>query len=507
MADPGRLHIQSFSSRGEITRLAILLALFLCLFALVLARYPFVWIDEIQIADPAVNFVTGRGFTASAVYDQENGEFSALYVPMYQFLLVPWLKVFGISITSVRSIGFVHLFLFLSLSLVGGTRLGLLSDRTSRSCFVGALLGGYGMIFSYGSGRPDSLGMLLVGAYIFIYSVKIPWIRLGGFFLVGFLLPWTGLQLLPFVAVSGIVIGLYVGRRFLPLLIATALGSVLGLATLLLFYSYHGVLARFIVHQGSQPFTKLFVRGLFSGVILHHAFLPKDFSMGTMFLGAFIVVGMLYRHARRSFLRSPVFVSVVIALAVSFALVASARFPTYYSWMVYSPLVLGMSHCIGASSRGTWLRRIGVAACVLSGSIGVSLHALNLVGCWSDRSYSHVKTLVSQSVSRGQRVYAEYAAYYALHPITRDVYYPRYLSAMTGGEKAALDVLVIYPYNLASVRETVGGLWEPTGQQFTPASDGFFGARWEWGYLSVPNYALAVYRRGKPPVASIRAGK
>jgi len=507
MADSGRLRTQSAPSRGEITRLAFFVALFLCLIVLVLARYPFVWVDEIQIADPAVNFVTGRGFTASAVYDQRTGEFSALYVPMYEFLLVPWLKVFGISITSVRSIGLVHLSFFLCLSLVGGTRLGLLSDCTSRFCFLGALLGGYGMIFSYGSGRPDSLGMLLVGAYVFIYSVKIPWIRLGGFLLVGSLLPWTGLQLLPFVAVSGILIWLYVGRRFLPLLIATALGSVFGLATLLMFYSYHGVLARFIAHTGSQPLTKLFLGSLFSGVILHRNFLPKDFSLVPMFLGAFFVVGVLYRHVRRSCLRSPVFVSFVIALAVSFALIALAKFPTYYSWMVYSPLVLGICHSIGASSRGTWVRRIGVAACVLSGSIGIFLHGLNLSGCWGDRSYSHVEELVSQSVSPGERVYAEYAAYYALHPITRDAYYPQYLSAMTDGEKAALETLIIYPRNLTSVREKVGGLWEPTGQQFTPASDGLFGSRWELGYLSVPNYALAVYRRGKPPVAGVRAGK
>jgi hypothetical protein len=313
--------------------------------------------------------------------------------------------------------------------------------------------------------------------------------------------------LLPFVAVSGIVIWLYIGRRFVPLLIATALGSVLGLATLLSFYSCHGVLSRFLAHTGSQPLTKVFLRGLFSGVILHRNFLPKDSSLVPILLGAFIVIGMLYRHARRSCLRSPVFVSLVIASAVSLALIATAKFPTYYSWMAYSPLVLGISHSIGTSSRGTWRRRIGVAACVLSGSIGVSLHALNLFGCWSDRSYSHVEDLVSRSVSPGEHVLAEFAAYYALHPVTKDAYYPQYLSVMTEGEKAALDVLVIYPYNFASVREKVGGLWEPTGQQFAPASDGFFGARWELGYLSVPNYALAVYRRGRPSVASVRAGE
>ena len=111
--------------------------------------------------------------------------------------------------------------------------------------------------------------------------------------------------------------------------------------------------------------------------------------------------------------------------------------------------------------------------------------------------------LVSDAIFREEHVYAEFAAYYALHSITKYAYYPKYLAAMTNDEKAGLDVLIIYPDYLRSVREKVGGVWKPTGQRFLPGSNGFFGSRWELGYLSVPNYGLAVYRRAGAPVRRV----
>jgi hypothetical protein len=500
-----RIQAGSPPSRVEISSLALSLALFLCLGVLVSARYPFVWLDEVAVADPAINFVSGRGFTSTAWYAQPSGEFWAGNVPMYHFLLVPWLKCFGISITSVRSISFLYLSLFVCLSMVGGTRLGLLCDRTSRSCFLGALIAGYGMICSYGSARYDSLGMVLVGAYVFLYSVKRRWIRLAGFLLVGCLVPWTGLQLLQFEAVTGVLIWLYVGRRFFPLLVAAGSGSVVGLVTLSSFFWCHGVLDRFIHSIRSQNAFGSFIRGLLSGVIRHQNFLPKDLSLFSMFLGAGIVLVLLHQEHKKSVLRSPLFVGSVIALSVSFALVLSWKFPTFYSWMAYLPILFGISHAIGTSNRGTLVRRIGVATCIVSGSIGVSVHALNLFGCWNDRSYSNVERLVSQAVHPEERVYAEYAAYYALHPITKSAYYPQYLAIMNDVEKAGVDVLIVYPHNLADATRAIGGLWEATGQQFTPRSDGLFGSQWELGYLSLPNYGLAVYRRAKAPVQKAEA--
>ena len=503
--DLDRTQTQPFPSQAQVTWLVFALAIFFCLTVLVVARYPFVWTDEVVYTDPAVNFVNGHGFASTAWYTQESGAFWTGNVPMYSFLLVPWLKLFGISIRSVRSMSGFFFSAFLLLSLVSGIRLRLVSDRTSRLCFLGALAGGYGMIFCNGDGRPDSLGMLLVGSYMFLYGVRTTWIRLSGFFLAGFVAPWIGFQLLPFQAVTGVVLWSFLGRAFFPLLAAAGLGSVVGLFGLWLLYSHFGVLVSFM--RSIQPDTGAFIQSLLSGVMEHRNLLPKDFSLFPMLLGAIAILVLLRHKHEKRLLRSPLFVCVLIAISVSLALVLFGRFPTYYSWMAYVPLALGVCHSIGVSARGTSVWRIGVAACILSGSIGVSLHALNLFGCWSDRSYCNVERLVSQSVFPDEDVYAEYAAYYALHPITRRAYYPSYLGVMTEDEKARLEVLISYPYNLARVTHEVGGQWEPTGQKFTPRSDGFFGSRGALGYLSLPNYGLAVYRRVRTSVPRREAGQ
>src|SRR5580658_8324525 len=71
-------------------------------------RYPFVWIDEVMYADPAVNLYLGNGFTSSAWYVQHADEFWAGNVPLHSALLYLWLKAFGFSILSVRSINYAY---------------------------------------------------------------------------------------------------------------------------------------------------------------------------------------------------------------------------------------------------------------------------------------------------------------------------------------------------------------------------------------------------------------
>src|SRR5215471_14715245 len=68
------------------------------------SRYPFVWTDEVMYADPAVNLYLGHGFTSTAWYAQPSNEFWAGNVPLHSTLLFLWLKIFGFSITTIRSL-------------------------------------------------------------------------------------------------------------------------------------------------------------------------------------------------------------------------------------------------------------------------------------------------------------------------------------------------------------------------------------------------------------------
>ncbi len=55
--------------------------------------YPFPHLDESLQAEPAINYIHGQGFGIR--FDEILG--------MYSFLLVPWMKLFGSSLQSIRS--------------------------------------------------------------------------------------------------------------------------------------------------------------------------------------------------------------------------------------------------------------------------------------------------------------------------------------------------------------------------------------------------------------------
>src|SRR2546422_11523965 len=97
------------SRRVETWRVIGLLFCFLLLNLLTSTRYPYVWIDEVMYSDPAVNLYLGNGFTSSAWYAQPSTEFWAGNVPLHTLLLYLWLKLFGFSILSVRSLNCVYM--------------------------------------------------------------------------------------------------------------------------------------------------------------------------------------------------------------------------------------------------------------------------------------------------------------------------------------------------------------------------------------------------------------
>ncbi len=177
-------------------------------------RYPFVWIDEVMYADPAVNLYLGHGFTSSAWYVQHADEFWAGNVPLHSALLFLWLKAFGFSILAVRAINYVYMIAAGVLLWRACIRLELVAASWARLLLLGLMACGYSMIFAYRSGRPDCVAMLLVCAAVYVYSRECWRQRIFGLMALGALMPWAGLQLLPLLGVGGVLLWLYWDGKF-----------------------------------------------------------------------------------------------------------------------------------------------------------------------------------------------------------------------------------------------------------------------------------------------------
>ncbi len=484
---------------------------FLWLNLLTSARYPFVWIDEVMYSDPAVNLYLGNGFTSSAWYVQHSGEFWAGNVPLHSFLLYLWIRLFGFSITAIRSINYVYLIAAGLLLRRASIRLNLIRSSWALLLLPVLMATGYSMIFAYRSGRPDCLALLLVCGAIYVHSRDCWRQRIFGLMALGVLMPWAGLQLLPLLAVGGVLLVVYAGRKVLTSALAIWAGAALGVAALAWFYVSHGVLGRFWLSIRQHTSTGFF-GWLARGELRHSNLVPKDFSFMVMF--AFAIVLLIWnRMDGRNYQSAPnenesqspatakarkvMAFALIYTIVLTVALIFSGKFPTYYGWMTYVPLCVCVCMALDEMRPGG-TRRL-VCGIFLAGAAGISLalHGVTAADDWCDRNYANVEKVVRENVTGTDWMYGEFSTYYAAKRTAARTFMPLYLPAFLPDEKERITVLVIAPKNLNEVTNVIGGNWISTGKGFAPKRRGFWAARRNMGFLSTQNYELEVYRRNK----------
>lgn len=481
------------TSRTERWQAALLLGVFLVFNLATASRYPYAWIDEVMFADPAVNLLAGQGFTSSAWYGQGSGEFFAGNVPLYSGLLFGWMKVFGFSITAVRSLSLVLMAAVCLLAWRAGARLGLVRTARARLLFLVLLLGGYSVVFSYRSGRYDALAMLVVAALFWAHSLEHGGVRAAVFFVLGMITPGTGMQLLPMLCVGGAVTLVFAGWRVLPQWIAAAAGACGGMGLLMAFYKSHGVWEKFLGSFRQQTSTSI-LGMLRSGEFHHSNYLPKDFSFWPVFaLALLLAAWLLWRREFRW--RSPLAFGLVFSVGLSLALVLGGKFPTYYGWMTYGPLCLCVCAALSATALPAVLRVISAGLLGLAMLVGFGLHALAAGWDWPERDHRKVEVFARQNLNREDWMCGDHTTYYAAKPVAARVFMPVYLPAMPDEERRRLTVLIIAPGEFNKVTNVVGGNWASTGARLVPQRRPLFGTDWKRGFLSMPNYELEVFRR------------
>ena len=231
---------------GERWRVMGMLLVFLLLNLVTGSRSPSVWMDEVMYADPAINWLRGDGFTSTAWSVQHGTEFWASNVPLHAVLLRGWLALTGVSALAVRSLNYL-LFAAACYLLWDVTRRhALIVTRSLRLAFLATLLLGFGVSASYRSGRYDGVGILLSAG---IAAIALRSLSLGAaalLFVSAALLPWAGVQLLPYWFALGLIAWLVSGRAAGRRLLVIAAGIMCGAAALVLFYQSRGVLGAFV---------------------------------------------------------------------------------------------------------------------------------------------------------------------------------------------------------------------------------------------------------------------
>ncbi len=396
------LRFDPTGEKREWAWLALILLLFVSVNMLTADRYPFPFCDEVILTDPAVNYVTGHGFT-SAVGDGHSSVFYFGNVPGHSALLIPWLKVFGTSMRSVRSINFVYMAITVLLIWSAAKRIGLVPSARSRLLLIAMLICDYSMVFSYRCGRYDCLGMLVVAFAFWSFSLASAPRRLTALAIAGAASPWIGLQLLPLEAMLAGTLLVFTLFRYWREIVALLSGIVAGGLWLIRFFTNHGVLRYFLAFLELQSKGSGFVASLLQGQFRHSNTLPKDFSLPLVWGSASLLAVVLY--GRRSLrLRSPLMYGLIFVPLFGLSLILLAKFPTYYGWMTYVPLTICVCGSLDLHLPAR-VRRLAVGLCALACIVGVGLHVTACARDWKDRDYSRVLKFVKANIQADDWVF------------------------------------------------------------------------------------------------------
>ena len=339
----------------------VLFLLFFWLFNVLTATaYPFEHLDEAMFATPAIRYLAGKGF---------NIPFSEM-VSLYCFFLVPWTKLFGHSLRSVRVAEFTWVtagFFILSTAV---KRLQLIERPLYRILLLILLATEYGIILCYRIGRYDGVGITLIATTLWAFSVRSQPNRLIFLFVVFLFVPWSGLQFLPLELAAAITAILVFKARFWKEIFvcfgATGIGGLLFLG----FLQFSGRLPVFmqLVHVQQRHFLVQ----LFHGVFDHHNAIPANYSLPFTFCAA-VVLALVRSTPRYESAKLVLRFALLFTRCLVLLLLVTSKFPTYYSYMVVIPLMIAV--CAGlATCESKPVLTTAMVFCALAAIVGVGVH-------------------------------------------------------------------------------------------------------------------------------------
>lgn len=481
------------SARRERVLLLALVGAVLALNLLTASRYPAVWVDEVQFADPAVNYALGNGFTSSVWVKQGAHETFAGNAPLYPLLLAGWLSFTGVSAVAVRSLNYVLVSLLALLVHAFLGRTGLVRSPYLRLGAAALVLTAHGLTFSYRMGRYDVLGMvwLVLAALLWAGERTAP--RLAGLFAVGLLLAPSGLQLVPGTLLVCALAVLFRPREDVPraaALLAGLCGGGLLLRVVL------GALGTWEAFRASTGAVGVIGRSVLDKVRdLPHVY-TADKSLVLVAAAALLLLAATRRAVRAAPLRSPLLFGLAALAVVPAALQVAAKFPLYYSWMAFLPLLAGVLSTLDAGVVPGGARAAAVALLLAASAVGLPLRLAAVASAWEARDPARLAVDLGERLTPEDVVVTDFKAYYIVKARAKGLFGLPYLGILTPAERASVTALVLRPAALEAVTKAVGGRWEPSGNLMPAGSVSPEPALFRLAReLRDENYPLRLYRR------------
>lgn len=490
--------------RQENLCLAVLLGLWFAVNLATLERAPTVWSDEVMFADPAIHWVQGRGLTSTA-WPQPPGAPAVLNGPLYTLLLCGWLKGWtlagaGPGVGVVRGLNLVLAAVAAVWLWCLARRRGVVASPWLRLGGVAVLLCANGVSAAYRSGRYDMVGLLLVVALgSSVERGRGSRVSLAA--LLGVLVPFAGLYLVPYcllLAAGAVLCG---GREWLRRVVPALVGLAAGGVALVGMHLWLGTFPHFLAFTRKQSETPIALK-----LCEIPANLGRDLSVLPLlgFLGVCLVVHLRRRDVLLACLGRRVPLALLGLLAgtvVPVSMTLAGKYPRFYSWMAFVPVLAAVlcsleRACCTPDHRASrrvwragWLAWLGVAALGAAMAVGLPLRTLVCVREWAERDYTAVSEFVQAQLRPGDRVLLGYSAYYPVTQTADTWYLSEILDYTPQADLDAITCIVEGPEYAGWMVARLGGEWQKTAEHRVEPPAG----RARLGRALL--YHLTVYRR------------
>ena len=405
------------------------------------------WIDEVMMLDTSYNMAVHSSWETTAWYRVVGQPPFSTYPPLYQMLATAWIWLFGSSLTIVRSLNLLFTF------VLGGTSLqlmkchGLQLTPWTVVLFTVLLWGTSEMAWMYRNGRPDMLCALIfvftalaIDSY---FSAKSPATRIA-VIVASALLLCSGVQAVVYLLALWLyffIIAKGQRRDTVHLLILLLIGMLLGLLFVSLFMLAHGRLMAFassIIQYSatlssmaltvlpwadgmfgfdSVPYTqKLLELTTETSLSKRLSSIAEHRSFLVLSLVALVAYASCFRNNLKGVMGDKGFLMLLCALYVPFIMTLAGRYPTYYRWMAYLPLLVSIMSI--AARHRLW--------CFVFSTLAVLLTVFGIRSMLPDEhwDYGNIQSFVQrQHFKSSDAVVCPFSTFYEMKPVCDTCYF------------------------------------------------------------------------------------
>jgi 4-amino-4-deoxy-L-arabinose transferase-like glycosyltransferase len=439
------------------------------------------WVDEVMFADTPVNYVCHHSWSTTAWYGSGDTSPFCSYPPFFQWMETIWLRIWGFSIYSYRSLNFVIVF-FIGLTILSFVKNELLrSDKLnglSVVLFTLLLWGMEELAWMTRNGRPDlmiALFAILAFRQIWLF-IRKPEDKLSKYWIAfwSVLTVMTGIQGAAFLVMSMLFCLIFYKEQRLLLYKAfkmVVLGLTVGFIILCIFFFYNGYLKAFITNivvMSSSARKLLVIVRPYIADFLHLKPVSTETANtsnenGGLFyfildsfkyLGfpAMLILSVVLAFFHRKQIKvakmfNPGWAFVIFSAYTLLAMNLAGRLAIYYRWMIIYPLLISMLIFLNQAKEKRKIQYgICMVATIVLSFIGVHSTFYRNSNIDSDESYqvnlNDLHTfLTSADIPKNAYVAAPFMAFYEVKNLYENVYFPQIYPHQLIKK---LDYLIVY---------------------------------------------------------------